>query len=190
MAKTTTKAKTAVLGTCLALVLGGCVQQPMGPRVAVMPSPNKPFEVFANDQAACKQYAEQQVSGDAEQANNQAVGTAVIGTVLGAGLGAALGGGRGAAIGAGTGAVMGSAVGSNSSASAQYSIQQRYDIAYQQCMYSKGNQVPGYQPLPSGGYAPPPSAGYAPPAGAGYAPPPPPPSGYYPPPAGYYPPTP
>jgi hypothetical protein len=23
-------------------------------------------------------------------------------------------------------------------------VQRRYDIAYQQCMYSKGNQVPGY----------------------------------------------
>jgi hypothetical protein len=23
-------------------------------------------------------------------------------------------------------------------------VQRRYDIAYQQCMYSKGHQVPGY----------------------------------------------
>jgi peptidoglycan hydrolase-like protein with peptidoglycan-binding domain len=38
-------------------------------------------------------------------------------------------------------------------------IQQRYDVAYSQCMYSKGDQVPGFQPVvaePAPAYAPPP----------------------------------
>jgi hypothetical protein len=33
------------------------------------------------------------------------------------------------------------ATGGNDSAK---EVQRRYDIAYQQCMYSKGHQVPGY----------------------------------------------
>ncbi len=144
------------------LVLNACATEPMGPTIAVMPAPNKPFDVFQSDQAVCKQYASGQVQGGAQQANNQQFGTAVLGTLLGAGLGAAIGGGRGAAIGAGAGAVGGTAVGAGPAQSAQYSLQQRYNLAYAQCMYSHGNQVPGYQPP-----APPPPPGYAP----GYPPP-------------------
>jgi uncharacterized protein YcfJ len=130
--------------TALLAALAGCVQPPLGPRVAVMPAPNKPFEVFAAEDSSCRQYASQQVAGGAEQANNQEVGSAVVGTVLGAALGAAVGGGRGAAIGAGSGAIIGTAAGSGPGAYAQHSLQQRYDISYSQCMYSHGNQVPGY----------------------------------------------
>jgi len=116
-----------------------------------MPGPNKPFELFQQDQVLCKDYASGQVGGDAERANNRALGAAAIGTVLGAGLGAAVGGGRGAAIGAASGAVVGTGVGSSNSYDQNLTIQQRYDIAYSQCMYSKGNQVPGYT-----SYGPPP----------------------------------
>jgi hypothetical protein len=137
-------AKSAALPAALALVLAGCVQQPLGPSVAVMPSPNKPFEVFQQDQYVCTQWANSQVAGQAQDANNRAFGTAVIGTILGAGLGAAIGGGSGAAIGAASGALGGTVVSAGPSGGAQYDIQQRYDIAYSQCMYSKGNQVPGY----------------------------------------------
>jgi len=125
-------------------ILGGCVQPPMGPRVAVMPAPNKPFEVFAGEDASCRQFASQQVAGGAEQANNQEIGSAVVGTALGAALGAAVGGGRGAAIGAGSGAIVGTAAGSGPASYAQYGLQRRYDIAYSQCMYAHGNQVPGF----------------------------------------------
>ena len=152
-----------IAGLSALALLSACAQPPMGPSVAVMPGPNKPFEVFQQDQAVCKDYASQQVSGQAEAANNQAVGGAILGTALGAGLGAAIGGGRGAAIGAASGAGIGTAYGANSSAYANMSIQQRYDIAFHQCMYSHGDQVPGYQPAPA--YGPP----------AGYGPPPPPP---------------
>jgi hypothetical protein len=147
-----------------------------------MPAPGKPFDVFQGDQALCKQYAAGEVQGGAESANNRQVGTAVIGTLLGAGLGAAIGGGRGAAIGAGAGALGGTAVGAGPAQNAQYSLQQRYDLAYSQCMYSRGNQVPGFRPA---GAPPPPPPGYPPP---GYAPPGYPPPGY--PPPGAYPPPP
>jgi uncharacterized protein YcfJ len=138
------------------LMLGACAAPPMGPRVAVMPGQGKPFEVFQQDQAVCQNYASQQTSGQAQAANNQAVGTTVLGTVLGAGLGAAIGGGRGAAIGAASGAVAGTAYGASGSQYAQGGIQRQYDIAYQQCMYSRGNQVPGYQAAPHRNVPPPP----------------------------------
>ncbi len=86
------------------LLLSACANEPLGPTVGVMPAPGKPFDVFQGDQAICKQFASDQVQGGSQQANNQQIGTAVVGTLLGAGLGAAIGGGRGAAIGAGAGA--------------------------------------------------------------------------------------
>ena len=86
----------------------------------------------------------------------RAVGAAAIGTVLGAGLGAAIGGGRGAAIGAGSGAIAGTGFGMGSSANDQYGIQQQYDNAFAQCMYSKGNMVPGYGPMMVNAPPPPP----------------------------------
>jgi len=80
---------TAILAPLL--LLDACASHPMGPTVAVMPAPGKPFDVFQSDQALCKQFADQQVEGGAQSANNRQVGTAVIGTLLGAGLGAAAG---------------------------------------------------------------------------------------------------
>ncbi len=129
-------------GLMAAAVLAGCVSRPTGPTVAVMPGPGKSFEAFQADDAVCKGFANQQIAGSEDTANNTQVGTAVLGTVLGAGLGAAIGGGQGAAIGAGAGALGGTAVGAGNASHAQYSVQQRYNIAYEQCMASKGNQLP------------------------------------------------
>lgn len=169
--------RAAVCATILAL--GACQpSRPMGPSVAVMPGPNKPFQVFQDDDAVCRSFADRN-SGPDNQANNQELLAAGVGTVLGAGLGAAIGGGRGAAIGAGGGALAGTAYGSGQAERTARTVQQRYDIAYSQCMYSRGNQVPGYSPPPGPppGYAPPP-----PPPGAtispGAPPPPPPPKAY------------
>ena len=144
--------KTASVPLAALLLLTGCVSQPIGPMVQVTPAPGKPFEVFQQDQAICQQYADQQTAGSAQQANNQQLLTGVVGAALGAGLGAAIGGGRGAAIGAGSGALAGTLVGAGPAQQAQMSLQQRYVQAYAQCMYARGNQVPGYQPA----YAPPP----------------------------------
>jgi uncharacterized protein YcfJ len=167
------KMKATIVGVAALMSLSACVRAPIGPTVGVMPGPNKPFEVFNEDQAICRQFAEQQIGG-AQTAENTATDQTLIGagvgTLLGAGLGAAIGGGRGAAIGAGAGALGGTAVGASQAQNTGMSVQRRYDIAYEQCMYSRGNQVPGYvQPAPQGNYPPPP-----PPPGA-YPPPPPPP---------------
>ena len=109
----------AILGLVLT---AGCVVQPTGPSVAVMPGPNKPFEVFAQDEAVCRQYAAQLTAGGAAQASGQEVGAAVVGTALGAAVGAAAGGGKGAAIGAASGAVVGTAAGAGPAARSQYEL--------------------------------------------------------------------
>jgi hypothetical protein len=162
------KLKPIVLVTAAATLLSGCVTPPMGPTIPARPGANKSWAVFQQDQQECQSYADQRVAGQADAANNRAIGSAVIGTALGAGLGAAIGGGRGAAIGAGSGAVVGTAVGADQSAHAQYSLQQRYNIAYGECMTGHGDSVPyGGYPQPYSGYPP-----------SGYGPPPPPPPGY------------
>jgi hypothetical protein len=156
-----------VLTTALATVLSGCVSPPMGPTIPVMPGQNKSLQAFQADETTCEGYASQRVAGGAEAANNTAIGEGILGTALGAGLGAAVGGGRGAAIGAASGAIVGTGVGANTSAGAQMSLQRRYDIAYAQCMQTRGDKVPH----PHRMYPPPPPPGY-------YPPPPPPPPGY------------
>jgi hypothetical protein len=174
---------TKIFGVGTLILLAGCAERPLGPTVAVYPAPNKPFEVFQRDQFDCRQYADAQVGGAAARANNNAVGAAVVGTALGLALGAATGNGRAATTGAVAGGAIGAAVGANESERANLSIQQRYNIAYSQCMYSHGDQVAGaryygppqsYYPPPPGYGAPPPPPGYGPPP-PGYGPPPPPP---------------
>jgi len=128
----------------------------------VMPGPGKSFDAFQADQATCKSYAADQVRGQAEAANNQAVGAAVLTTAIGTGLGAVAGSlsgnvGSGAAVGAVAGAGVGAGIGAGNSQGAQYTIQQQYDNAFAQCMYSKHDQVPGF--TPSAAAAPEPMAG-------------------------------
>ncbi|PPQ26304.1 glycine zipper family protein [Rhodopila globiformis] len=157
----------SAIGLISVLALGACaVQPPQGPSVMALPGKGKSFEAFQADDANCRGYARQQTSGAsaAQAANNSAVGSTAIGTVLGAGLGAALGAlggaaGAGAAIGGATGLLAGGAVGAGNAQAAGGSIQARYDTAYTQCMYAKGNPVqspPGaYAGYPySGGYVP------------------------------------
>jgi Glycine-zipper domain len=140
------------------VLLAGCAELPLGPSVAVMPAPGKPFDLFVGEEALCRSYAEQQVGISPQQAtHNSTVTGAVAGTALGAAAGAAIGAavghpGPGAGVGGGTGLLTGSAVGANAGYGASWTIQRRYDIAYEQCMYAKGNQIPGVP----GGYAPPP----------------------------------
>jgi hypothetical protein len=140
-----------------------------------LPAQGKSFEAFQQDDSICRGYATQQTGGAsaAQAANDSAVGSAVVGTAVGAGLGAALGSvggavGAGAAIGGAAGLLAGSAIGANNAQAAGGNVQGRYDTAYTQCMYSKGNTVqsapggyaggygypPGYYPAPYYGYGP------------------------------------
>jgi hypothetical protein len=157
------------------LMFSGCMTTvPIGPRVAVMPAPGKPFEVFAAEEHLCRQYAEQSIgiTPDSSASRNYA-GTAVAGTAIGTAAGALLGGREGAPVGAGVGLIAGSAAGSNQAAYSSRDAQWSYDNAYTQCMYAKGNQIPGYhyqlqQQIPP----PPPNTGYR--QAVPYLPPPPP----------------
>jgi len=161
----------------LAIVLFGCATAPVGPRVAVMPAPGKPFEMFANEDLTCRQYAMQSTGISRDDAATQNfVGAAVLGTAIGAAAGA-IGGGHhdSAGGGAAAGLITGSMVGAGESANASRDAQRRYDIAYEQCMYAKGNQVPGFAMPRTSPYAAPPAPLNAPPdfRAAPYPPPPP-----------------
>ncbi|HEY1796962.1 MAG TPA: hypothetical protein VGG57_12680 [Stellaceae bacterium] len=113
----------ATLFRCLPLLLplAACVPAVMTPTVAVMPTPGKPLAIFAAEQAECRQMAEQQISPARDQLNGQVMSAALLTNSpdpLASGMAVAQ---------AGT-----------------PMLQQQYDMAYSQCMYAKGDQVPGY----------------------------------------------
>lgn len=171
----------AVVSTLL--LLAGCASVPSGPSVMALPGSGKSFAQFRHDDAECRQYAQRQTGGvDANQAAaNAGVGSAVVGTMVGALAGAAMGGQQGAGYGAGAGLVVGSMAGMDAAHSSAYAIQRNYDHAYVQCMYAKGQKVPGaisstrsrvQAPAAQTAPATPPGASYPPPPPPGYGPPP------------------
>ena len=134
--------------------LAACVAPPAAPTVPVAPGPNKSFEAFGVDQAACQQYAAAQISPVVAAANEQAVGVALASSAAAAGLGAAIGAAagnaaRGAAIGAASGGALGIIAGADGAPSAEMSLQQQFDIMYGQCMAARGNSLPGLSPAPA-----------------------------------------
>lgn len=152
-----------VLTLMTGLAFAGCVRIPPGPNVMAMPGTGKSFDAFQYDDDDCRNYAASRVDPDARRAaNDTVVADAAIGTAIGAATGAAIGAAAGdpatgAAVGAGVGLLGGTAVGASDAQYAQWTVQQRYDAAYLQCMYAKGNRVPvprsslaanAYQPSP------------------------------------------
>lgn len=140
--------KSWILSIAAGLLLAACVRVPAGPNVMVLPGTGKNFEQFQVDDAVCRQWAAQQTGLTVTQASTEtAASGAAIGTVLGAAGGAAVGAASGspatgAAVGAGAGLLGGAAAGASSAEGVQWSVQRRYDMAYMQCMYAKGNQIP------------------------------------------------
>lgn len=134
------------------LSLGGCATVPSGPSVMVLPGQGKSFELFQSEDLLCRQWAAQRVGLSRQDTANQNTATgAVVGTLIGAGLGAAIGAAAGdpalgAAIGAGSGLMFGTASGAEAGRVYGYEAQRQYDMAYQQCMYAKGNEIPGRSP--------------------------------------------
>lgn len=167
------------------LMVTGCATVPSGPSVLSLPGPGKTFEQFQADDAICRQWAAQQIGLSPQETVNQNTATsAVVGTVIGAGLGAAIGAasgntGAGAAIGAGSGLLVGTTSGASAGQYYGREAQRRYDITYIQCMYAKGNDIPGmatqprrYRKIPP---PPPPDLGSEPPIYSPSYPAPPPP---------------
>ncbi len=108
----------AAIAGCLAFV-AGCAVVPRGSNVQVMPGPGKTFEAFQLDLASCRGFASQQVAGQADVANQRVVAGALLGV--------------------------------DTSVDTQYAqagMQQQYDNAFSQCMYARGDLVPGYSPAP------------------------------------------
>lgn len=170
--------KAAAVVVAVGAALGGCATVPSGPSVMVLPGPNKTFEQFQTDNAVCRQFARMQIGGAtaSQTANENTLKSAGVGAVLGTALGAAIGGGRGAGIGAASGALAGTAVGASNGQQEGMSVQRRYNIAYMQCMYSRGNRIPvaGHfegQRRRARDYHPPPPPGTT--RQPGYQPPPP-----------------
>lgn len=157
------------------LALGACATIPNGPSVMAMPGTGKSFEQFRGDDADCRQFALGQIGGATanDSAVESGVKSAALGAAIGALAGAAMGGHQGAGVGAGMGLLAGSAAGAGASQASGYGAQRRYDHAYIQCMYAKGDRVPVSGRMTSApersGYAPPPNR-YAPPP-PGYPPP-------------------
>jgi hypothetical protein len=129
------------------------------------------FRHHSADDVVCRQYAQQQIGVAPRDASMQSnINAAALGTALGAATGAAIGAatghpGIGAAVGAGGGLLAGTARGAQAGATFSEALQERYNIAYIQCMYAKGDQVPGVAaaPAPSAARLPPPP--WAPPPG-------------------------
>ncbi len=143
--------RTAALVAMCGLLFGACATVPAGPGVMALPGTGKSFEQFQIDDTVCRQWASQQTGTTPERAAGLSTAEgAGFGTLLGAGLGAAIGAvagnpGAGAAVGAAGGLLTGTAVGASRGGAAGHEAQRRYDNAYEQCMYAKGNQTgPGH----------------------------------------------
>jgi hypothetical protein len=169
------KTRTSIALLAAGFSLSACVvAPPTGPQVVAMPAEGKTLSQFQNDDYTCRSYASQQTgnASPAHAANQSAVGSAVVGTALGAAAGAALGAasgsaGTGAAIGAGSGLLLGSLIGAGNASASADDLQQRYDVAYAQCMTTQGNKIeapppppPEPEPQPVYMYAPPPPPYY------------------------------
>ena len=137
---------------CIALALStmtACATIPSGPSVTVVPARGKPFELFQQEDALCRRWAEQRIGISPQEAINKDTTTgAVVGTAVGAGLGALTGAasgqaGGGALIGGAAGMLVGAASGADSGRMTGHEVQRRYDTAYVQCMYAKDNRLLG-----------------------------------------------
>lgn len=164
-------------GLVLVPLLAACTTIPEGPSTYALPGSGKTFERFRYDEGDCRQYANSQTGGKTanDTAINSGMASAAVGTAIGAVAGAALGGSHGAAAGAGAGLAIGALAGTGTAQASGYQMQQRYDMAYGQCMYAKGHKIPvsgsftGAVPANASrrqaAYPPPPPPRYPPPPG-------------------------
>lgn len=140
-----------------ALFLASCAPMPTGPTVAVMPAPNKPFDVFMQEEQLCRSWAAHSIGLEGhDAAADSLLRSSIAGAAIGAIAGAIVGGDHNVGAGAAMGTVIGATAGANQGNLGAWNAQRRYDLAYQQCMYSKGNVIPSPD---YGGYRYPPPAG-------------------------------
>lgn len=154
----------SVLTLVIITSLAACVSAPTGPTIAIMPREGKPFEIFQQDDQQCREFAANAIKDASNVALKEGATSAAIGAALGAAAGAVIQGGNSQNIGtgAGIGLLGGAAMGAMNSAGKQNQSQTQYNIAYQQCMYSKGNQVPSYPTQRGNPNYTPPNSGFKP----------------------------
>jgi hypothetical protein len=140
-----TKFLTPLIAISSLSLLTACVTPPMGPMIPVRPGDGKSMQEFGQDDDYCQGYANDKVAGRVNKANDEAVRRGLIGTIIGAAIGGAVGNTRGAVIGGTAGAVVGS---NTDHGYSQAGVQREYDMAYAQCMASRGNDVPGWYEHP------------------------------------------
>jgi hypothetical protein len=131
------------------------------------PAPTRTWSSFQADQSSCQQYASAAIGGRTAEENAQqsAVGSAAVGTALGAAAGAIIGAATGNAARVQRGAqardLLFGQRGRRHAAGYSYAdSQRRYDMAYSQCMYARGNDLPGRvasRPAPPQASYPPPN---------------------------------
>ena len=132
------------------LALAACaVAPPSGPSGMILPAEGKSFEQFQADDATCQQYASDRIDNGTPQhaANESGAASAAVGTTVGAAAGALIGvavgdPAIGAAIGGGSGLLLSSMIGMSNAYASGVALQQRYDMAYTQCMVAKGESAP------------------------------------------------
>ena len=141
--------KKSIVVSVLAIIgLAGCATESLiAPQIAVMPAPGKPFEVFQQEEQLCRNYAQSWLNQTpAERGGEDLASGALVGAGIGALAGTMIGGGSHTSVGtgAGIGLIGGALAGLARGGSDNASAQQSFDTSYVQCMYAKGNQVPGY----------------------------------------------
>ena len=114
-----------------------------------MPAGGVTMAEFQADEAACQPYAEQSSKAAYAAEGWNSFGRQLTAGLFGAALGASVGGRYGMA---GYGAQVGAMAGMNRTAvygynSQQAASQQSYDLAYAQCMRTKGHKLPGFQSI-------------------------------------------
>ncbi len=141
--------KTVLIGSISIGLLSACVSAPTGPTITIMPREGKSFEEFKKEDEECRSFAAQAVKDGNTAALKEGAISAATGAAIGAAAGALYQGGssRNVGTGAAIGMVGGAAVGAMGASSKEAQAQTQYNTAYQQCMYTKGNQVPGFKPI-------------------------------------------
>ena len=133
----------------LSILLTACVSAPTGPTITIMPREGKSFEEFKRDDDECRSFASKSVQDGNAAALKAGAISAATGAAIGAAAGAMYQGGSSKNVGTGAaiGMVGGAAVGAMGASTKETQAQNQYNTAYQQCMYTKGNQVPGFKPV-------------------------------------------
>lgn len=113
--------KRALCAAVVGIVAAGCATTPTSPRVLVLPGAKKSLAQFQGDDTACRRWAGQQLDAAVNEPASAATraGTEPATAPPLAAFGAA--------------AVV---------QRDHWSSQDRYDVAYLQCMYASGNRVP------------------------------------------------